>query len=343
MGNHKQKKYNFFTFLLTAALLLNGCVPSPSQPADPEHTDMVLHFIDVGQGDSILAESNGHYMLIDAGNNDKADYVVNYLKSQDVDTLDYLIGTHPDADHIGGLDAVIHNFDIGKIIMPPVEHTTQTFEDVLDAISSKGMKITKPVTGTEYQLGDGFFTILAPNASYGDDLNDWSVGIKLSNGSNHFLLCGDAEAAAEHDIGESGMDIKADVLKLSHHGSSTSSSEEFLDKVDPSFAIISCGKDNSYGHPHKETLSKLSDRGIKTYRTDELGTIIAVSNGSEIFWPASDTNISAEFMINTGTKKFHYINCSSVKQISDKNKKPYEGSRNLLISEGYRACKKCNP
>lgn len=241
-----------------------------------------VHFINVGQGDAILIEADEHYMLIDAGENNQGIAVVNYLKELGIKKLDYVIGTHPHSDHIGGLDNVIHSFDIGKVIMPDVTHTTKTFEDVLDAIAEKGLKITKAVAGNTYTLGASSFTIIAPNASSYKELNDYSVGIKFTNGENSFLLTGDAEELSEAEMLNNGIDLSADVLKLGHHGSSTSSHDNFLDEVDPDYGVITAGVDNSYGHPHVETLQKLKDRNIKVFRTDIQNTIIFTSDGEHI-------------------------------------------------------------
>ncbi|WP_320936038.1 ComEC/Rec2 family competence protein [Enterocloster lavalensis] len=295
------KRRNILKLLLSIALILavSGCggssLPSSGHAsAQAEQAGAVMlpsgeagltvHFIDVGQGDSILAESDGRFMLVDAGENDQADTVVSYLEGHGVETLDYVIGTHPHSDHIGGLDKVIDTFDVGKVILPPVEHTTKTFEDVLDAVAGKGLKLTKPRVGDTYTLGNASFTIIAPNEDYGNDLNNWSVGIRLDYGDNRFVMCGDAEALAEADILKNGIDISAEVLKAGHHGSSTSTSEAFLDKVSPSVAVIQCGKDNSYGHPHKETLEKFKERGIQVYRNDRDGTVVAYCDGTDIVW-----------------------------------------------------------
>lgn len=247
-----------------------------------------VHFIDVGQGDSTLIESDGHYMLIDAGENNKADVVIQYLNNLQITHLDYVIGTHPHSDHIGGLDMVIEAFEVDKVILPPKEHTTKTFEDLLDAIADKGLKITKPVPGTVYDLGSASFQIIAPDRDYGDDLNNWSAGIRLTYGDTAFVLSGDAEAEAEHDIVKSGLDLQADVLKLGHHGSRTSSSNEFLDKVHPTYAVILCGRNNSYGHPHKEVMEKLKKRNIRVYRTDLHGSIVASTDGTIINWTTEE-------------------------------------------------------
>ena len=251
---------------------------------------MAVHFIDVGQGDSILAESGGHFLLIDAGENDQGDTVISYLEEAGVEALDYVIGTHPHSDHIGGLDDVIRAFDVETVILPPVEHTTKTFEDVLDAIEEKDLSITLPVPGDSYELGDAAFTILAPQKDYGDDLNNWSVGLRLACGDGAFVACGDAEAQAEEDMAASGLALSADVLKIGHHGSSTSTSNAFLKAVSPAFAVISCGEGNSYGHPHKETLEKLEAAGIQVLRTDLLGDITAQWGEDGVTWAYSGNN-----------------------------------------------------
>ena len=254
---------------------------------------MAVHFIDVGQGDSILAESDGHFLLIDAGENDQGDTVISYLEEAGVEALDYVIGTHPHSDHIGGLDDVIRAFDVETVILPPVEHTTKTFEDVLDAIEEKDLSITLPVPGDSYELGGAAFTILAPQRDYGDDLNNWSVGLRLACGDGAFVACGDAEAQAEEDMAASGLALSADVLKIGHHGSSTSTSDAFLKAVSPAFAVISCGEGNSYGHPHKETLEKLEAAGIQVLRTDLLGDITAQWGEDGVTW-AYSRNSAAE-------------------------------------------------
>ena len=372
------------SILCAISLLLGGCTdssPSPSPGKDfsitmPSGSGLAVHFIDVGQGDSILAESDGHYMLIDAGENDQAGTVVSYLKAEGVTKLDYVIGTHPHSDHIGGLDKVIDTFPVDKVLLPPVEHTTRTFEDVLDSIASRGLKITKPAPGDSYDLGNASFTILSPVKDYGNDLNNWSVGIRLTYGDNSFVMCGDAENQAEEDIVNSGAMLKADVLKAGHHGSSTSTSDAFLKKVSPSWVVIQCGKGNSYGHPHKETMEKLKKAGCQVLRTDEEGTITAFSDGKTITWstgtaavpgisagsggnqtaaiPDSDNGAAAEneagnpstrssYVINTNTGKFHRPDCASATQMKPENRKDVTASRDELVQEGYEPCKQCKP
>lgn len=241
-----------------------------------------IHFINVGQADSILIEQGSKFMLIDAGNNGDGKLVKNYLLEQGVKTLDYVIGTHPHEDHIGGLDYIINNFKIGKIYLPKATATTKAFSDVIVAIKNSGMKIAEPKPGETFNLGSAKCTILAPNNSKYEDLNNYSVVVKLEFGSNSFLLTGDAEAVSESEILAKGFNVKADLLKIGHHGSRSSTTEAFLSKVNPKYAIISCELGNDYGHPHKGTMDKLKNKNISVYRTDELGTIIATSNGKTI-------------------------------------------------------------
>lgn len=241
-----------------------------------------IHYLDVGQGDSTLILCDGHAMLIDAGDNDRGTAVQSYLESQGVTTLDYVIGTHPDADHIGGLDVVLYKFDCQMVMMPDFEKDTRTYDDVVQTMKQKRYKNTLPEVGTVYELGSAVFTIVAPNGEYGDNANDYSVGILLQHGKNRFLFTGDAEEASEADMLENGIDLEADVFKASHHGSRTANTEEFLQTVDPDYVVISCGQDNSYGHPHAEVMNHLRAMGISVFRTDEQGTIVAYSDGTEI-------------------------------------------------------------
>ena len=248
---------------------------------------MEVHFIDVGQGDSTLIKVGDHAMLIDAGDNSEGTEVQSYLNSQNVENLDYVIGTHPDADHIGGLDVVIYKFNCEKVFMPDVTSDTKTYDDVVQTLKLKNQKSQAPKLGKTYSLGDATFTIVAPVKDYGDDTNDWSIGIVLEYGENRFLFTGDAAKQAEDDMIDTGEDLSADVYKASHHGSKTGSSDDFLDKVNPTYAVISCGEGNKYGHPSAQTLNNFRTRGIKTFRTDNQGTIVAYSDGSKITWNAS--------------------------------------------------------
>jgi len=241
-----------------------------------------VHFIDVGQGDSILIQQGSESMLVDAGPNGSSTAVGKYIASLGITNLTYVVGTHPHEDHIGGLDYVISSFGTGSIYMPRASANTRTFEDVLTAVSRKGMKITAPAPGDSFKLGDAKVEVLAPNSSSYDSLNNYSLVLKVTYGSTSFLLEGDAQSLSESEMVAKGFDLKADVLKVAHHGSTSSTTSSFLDRVEPRYAVISAGADNPYGHPAQKTLEKLEDRGIRVYRTDESGTITATSDGKAI-------------------------------------------------------------
>lgn len=251
---------------------------------------MEVHFIDMGQGDATLIKCGDAAMLIDAGENEKGTQVQNYLRKQGVKSLDYLIVTHPDSDHCGGADVIITKYDIDTIIYPNYEKDTKSWRDVVKAMDYKGYKVTKPVVGDTYKLGDAKFTIIAPNGDgYGDESNNYSVGILLEHGDKKFVFTGDAEEAAEEDILKNGINISADVLQVGHHGSKTASTNDFIKAVNPEYAVISCGENNEYGHPHAATLNTLRAKNVKLFRTDEQGSIVATSDGKKITWNAAPT------------------------------------------------------
>ncbi|MBQ6998838.1 MAG: MBL fold metallo-hydrolase [Clostridia bacterium] len=245
--------------------------------------DGMLHvyYLDVGQADSIfILLPNGENMLIDAGTKESGEDIVNVLGSLGVTDIDYLIGTHPHADHIGGMQQVVEDFDIGKIYMPKVSTNTKTYKNLLQAIKDKRYTITTAKAGVNILSEDNITaTIVAPNSNEYDDLNNYSAVIKLTYGMTSFVFTGDAEKLSEDEI---RTNIKCDVLKVGHHGSSTSTSKNFLKKTSPTYAVISCGADNDYGHPHNEVIQRLYKSGISTYRTDLNGTIEAISNGYTI-------------------------------------------------------------
>ena len=249
---------------------------------------MTVEFLDVGQGDSIfITLPDSKTLLIDAANPGDGDEISSYLSAKGVTKIDFLVATHPHADHIGGMAEVINNFEIGQIFAPKVAAsdvpTSKTYENFLTAVQNKGLKITAAKGGSTLFEGDGYLAqCLAPNKESYDGLNNYSIVFKLTHGSNTFLFTGDAEAEVEEEIIDYSYNLDCDVLKVGHHGSSSSSSSEFLEAVSPKYAVISCGKDNSYGHPHTETLTSLNNlEGLeKIYRTDDDGTVTAVSDGN---------------------------------------------------------------
>lgn len=256
----------------------------PGQNTTPTAVDgnLVIDYIDVGQGDSILIRQGEHAMLIDGGTSESKDTILNFLEDENVDHLDYIVGTHPHEDHIGSLDDVVTAIDFDTILFPKVTTTTKTFENLVLAVQNKGKKFKTPVVGEKYSLGGARFIILAPNSASYQSLNNYSIVIKMTYGTNTFMFTGDAETLSEKEILALGYDLSADVLKLGHHGATTSTSQKFLDAVNPKYAIISCGKNNTYKHPTKTTMDKMVKMQIDVYRTDEQGTIELVSNGETI-------------------------------------------------------------
>lgn len=228
-----------------------------------------VYYFDVGQADSILIVNNGESMLIDAGNNADGDLVVSNLKEIGIEKLKYAVGTHPHEDHIGGLDDVINNIDIENILLPKTVHTTPTYTSVIDAVSNNNKKITVPKVGDTFSVGNAQCEIMSIEDN-SKNLNECSIVIRMEYNGTSYLFTGDAEKTNE----QARTWPQTDILKAGHHGSSTSSSPSFLDQVKPSLIVISCGKDNDYGHPHKETMDRYNNLGATIYRTDESGDIL---------------------------------------------------------------------
>lgn len=236
-----------------------------------------VYYIDVGQADSILIQDKDKSMLIDAGNNEDGETVVKFIKDKGISKLDYVIGTHPHEDHIGGLDNVINSFEIGKIYMPKKQANTKTFEDVLDAISNKGLKITSPKIEDKFSLNSAECEIMEVNDD-ADNANQSSIMLRIVYRNKSFLFTGDAEKENE----DSRTWPKTDVLKVGHHGSTTSSSQAFLEQLLPEIAIIQVGKDNDYGHPKDAILKRIQKLGTTIYRTDLNGTIEIDCDGENL-------------------------------------------------------------
>ena len=247
----------------------------------PVHTSSKLkvYFIDVGEAESILIQNLDEYMLIDAGNNIDGKKLVKFLKDLEIEEFKYVVSTHPHEDHIGGMDNIVREFKIRNMFMPDVTTNTPTFIGVIDELEKKNVKVTIPKDNSTYKLGNAEIKFIY-SGNDNEDLNNSSIILKITFGNNSFLFTGDTTSVVEYKILD--KDIKADVLKVAHHGSRYSSSNEFLKKVNPKYAVISCGKNNDYGHPHKETIRRLKNNKIRFYRTDYLGTIIFESNGNKI-------------------------------------------------------------
>lgn len=331
----------------------NGETATSSRDEDAsEESELTIHFLDVGQGDATLIACDGEYMLIDAGDNDKGTVVQNYLTKQGVTTLKYVVGTHPDADHIGGLDVILYKFECETVMMPDVTNDTVTYRDVIDTMDAKGYRNTLPRVGDIYTLGRAEFTVLGPVKNYGDT-NNSSIVLLLTYGENRFLFMGDAEEEAETDILNGDIRVDADVLKAGHHGSRTASSKAFLQAVSPAYVVISCAENNSYGHPHAETLNDLRGLGEQVFRTDEQGTIVVTSDGQEMkwncapskTWKAGENTQSSLADINyIGNKrngKLHRATCHTLPKAENQ---AIFSTREEAVAAGYDdPCGNCKP
>ena len=282
---------SIFYFLEPSQANPNTPTPTPeTMQANQEIQDgekLQIWFLDVGQADSILIQNGDANMLIDAGNNEDGKKLVSYFQSLGIESFQYVIGTHAHEDHIGGMDDIIDNFDIDTFYMPDAITTTATFESVLDSLEAKNIAFQTPSIDSIFKLGNAAIDVLYVGTD-DSDLNNTSIVLKLTYGNTSMLFMGDAEKEVETIIEK--KDISADVLKVGHHGSNTSSSKTFLEKVNPSYAIISVGTGNSYGHPSNTTIQNLENLNTKIYRTDESGTIIMTTDGTNITFQTIQTN-----------------------------------------------------
>lgn len=330
----------------SGSLPVSGVV-SENPVSDSEQTagvmedgSFTIHFIDVGQADSALVTCDGHYMLIDGGNVDDSDLVYSVLERETNGHLDYVVGTHAHEDHIGGLSGAFEAVTADATFCPVTDYNSKAFRNFKQYAEEKGNGLTIPSVGDTFSLGNSEVTVIAVN-SVPDDTNNTSIVLRIVYGDTSFLFTGDAEEEAEEVILQSGQDIQSTVLKVGHHGSRTSTSETFLDTVNPAYAVISCGKDNSYGHPHDITLAKLQSKDIEIFRTDELGDIYCTSDGKDVTFTYGEYHQPAEgsstseveveepqqedeavntYILNTGSMKFHTPDCSAVSQMSESNR-----------------------
>lgn len=335
------------------------------------NSGLIVYFLDVGQADCTLIQlPNGEEVLIDAGNYGDGSYIKNYLENLNVDDIEYFILTHPHEDHIGSAKEIINNFTVKKIYMPDVLASSNLYESTMLAIENKDIETIFAKPGLKIiDSPDLKLELLSPKSMYYSELNEYSAVARLEYDNTSFLFTGDAESVSELEMLGGGFNLDSDVLKVGHHGGRTSSSIDFLKAVTPEYSIISCGEDNSYGHPHIETLNRLSDIGSEIYRTDELGTIVAVSNGKDLSitsdevieiplapleilntplvpdssevkeTPAiSETN----YVGNKNSLVFHKTDCSSVADMKESNKIFFTIRQNA-VDQGYTPCGRCNP
>lgn len=283
MSNFIKKISVFFLTTVFCSILAACEIPFDDKKVLTESVeDLTVRFVDVGQGDcEIIQFPDGRNILIDAGKNETEYELIEFIEECGIEKFDIVISTHPHEDHIGGLDKVIDNFEVGCIYMPDAVSTSKTFESVLDSIENKNVKVIQAKARITV-LDEEYISMkfVAPNSDEYDETNDYSAVVHFTYGNRSFLFTGDAEVYSEREMLKNGMDLSADVLKVGHHGSSTSTSKKFLKAVNPEYAVIEVGEDNSYGHPHDETLEAL--KNIKVYRTDIDGTVTVICDGKDI-------------------------------------------------------------
>ena len=391
------------TLVITLPIVMGGLTTRVSAAAAT--STFQVDFINVGQGDAALVQCDGHYMLIDGGDSKQSSLIYTYLKQRSITHLDYIVATHPDADHIGGLSGALNYATVGVAFSPVTEHDTKTFRSFLKYLTKQDVAITVPAAGDVLNLGSATVTMLGPTF-VSEDSNNNSIVLRIVYGNTSFLFTGDAEEAEEKAILNTKRTVSSTVLKIGHHGSNASTKYQFLRAVSPQYAVISVGAKNTYGHPSESTLSRLRDAGAITYRTDLQGHIICTSDGTNVLFspqknsdiatladagagqnqpaaqtrstttpsekstaPAKDSpatpaaepganasvatpeanasvtipTVTASYVLNTNTKKFHTTSCSSVRQMRDKNKAFFDGSRDDAVALGYNPCKRCNP
>lgn len=340
--------------LVLSGSCLAGCSEIPQiAKKSSQAGEMTVHFLDVGQGLSILAQSEGQTLLYDGGDRSSASYVVSYLKKHNVENIDYLISSHYDADHVSGLIGCLNAFSVSNVIGADYVHDSGLYRSFMEGVADQGLEVLHPEVGTTYSFGTGEFMVLSPAETDEGDSNANSVAIKLTNGSDSFLLMGDAEYKSEAQMINAGIDLSSDVLSVGHHGSASSTSWDFLKEAVPEYAVISCGTDNQYGHPDADTMEKLSSMEIEVFRNDKQGTIVGVSDGNGITWsekPCNDytpgdssdmgtqpSGESEEVWVSASGTKYHSIpDCGTMN--------PDTAAR-ISLSEakmqGYEACGRC--
>ena len=333
-----------------------------------------VHYIDVGQGDAALVLCDDRTMLIDGGKPHASSIIYTYLKNLNIDYLDYIVASHADDDHIGGLSAPLAKMKVGNVLAPETEADTRSYESLKNKSAEQGLTITHPKAGEHLAFGSSDIAFYGPITEDDSDRNNGSIVMKITYGETSFLFTGDAEREEEQQILNAGFDLSATVLKVGHHGSKNSTTYPFLRAIMPKYAVISVGE-NSYGHPTEDTLSRLRDAGAKVYRTDMQGDIIAASDGKTVTITtkkngdiatnptegekastaesAGAKNAGAEsagnetkaynYIGNKNTKKLHDPNCSAVLQMKEESKVYLNCTRDAAIKDGYRPCGRCNP
>ena len=328
---------------------------APEESLTEETAAFSILFLDVGQADAMLVQCDGQYMLVDGGNAADSRLVAAVLKNRDISYLDYVVCTHAHEDHAGGLSGALNVCAIGTALAPVRTSKNLPFSNFAKYVKKQGKEITVPEADSEFALGSATVRVLGPRRAY-DSVNNTSLVLMVTYGETKFLLTGDMEREAEQDLIDDGCDLKADLLKVGHHGSVSSTSYAFLNEVMPLYAVIQVGKNNDYGHPRDEVLSRLRDADAALYRTDVQGDILALSDGAEVtVMPArnadAETNptkfndegqnaIAVAYIGNANSMKFHRPSCSS---LPAEQNRVYFDSRKQAVAAGYFPCRSCKP
>ena len=348
-----KKSRIYLSILFVFLFIFSGCNAIDTSYSSSTEYPFQIHFIDVGQADASLILCGEHTLLIDGGNVEDSSLIYSYLNKLGISYLDAVICTHAHEDHVGGLAGALNKADAGAVYAPVTSYDSEAFENFKSATENQGLEISAPPVGDSIAIGDAVVEFLGPIREY-SDTNNSSIVVRIIYEDTSFLFTGDAEYESELDILESGCTLKSTVLKVAHHGSDSSTSYVWLREIMPQYAVISVGAGNSYGHPSETVLSRLHDAETEIYRTDMHGTVICSSDGSSVFFstekayavtssPVSGGNdLQTSYIGNQNSKKFHLPDCSSVEEMSEKNK-VYFNSRQEALDAGYESCGKCNP
>lgn len=366
--NQNKKKIQFLIYavILLAGLLLSLMPDLEAAPENPAVTmgtavdqnrgdgtsslPFTIHYLDVGQADCALLEYDGKYIIIDGGNRDDGQLVVSYLQDQGVEELEAVVCTHAHEDHVGGLPSVLAVYPTKVVYSPTNTYSSRVFDDFIYYTDQQGLEVTIPKPGDTFYLGEVELQVLGPVQSYADP-NDTSIVLRVSYGDTTFLFTGDMEKLAENDMMEywgtdSGI-FDVDVLKVGHHGSDTSTGYRFLREVNPTYGVIPVGTGNDYGHPHEEPMSRLNQAGVVILRTDELGTILAHSDGVEISFTWENQNRSpanAEPALPEqyiGSKKSDTFHAPDCKSLPGEKNRVYYDTYEEAIEAGGKPCQGC--
>jgi len=319
----------------------------PAGTVPPEAEVLIVHFIDVGQADCALIEYGDYHVLIDGGNRDDSRLVVSYLEAQGVTELDALVCTHAHEDHVGGLPGVLAVYQTHRVLAPTKTYASNIYDSFLHYTDQQGLEVTIPKPGDTITEGKLTITVLGPVTDYAET-NDTSIVLRVAFGNTSFLFTGDMEVEAENDMLDHWGDVwqEADVLKVGHHGSDTSTGYRFLYQTNPAYAVISVGTGNTYGHPNEPILSRLTDAGCTIFRTDEMGTILAVSDGVDVTFtwenqdalPANGTPADHRLIGNASSGLFHTALCTN---LPGESNRVYFETYDEATEQGYVPCGRC--